>query len=71
MLLGEVERLITLLLVVPVSSATAERSFSALRRLKTFLRATISQHRLNHLAVLHVHKDKVDEWTSQAYNHYL
>ena len=37
----EVERLLQLLLVVPASSATAERSFSCLRRLKTYLRTTI------------------------------
>jgi len=39
----EVKRLLQLLLVVPVSSATAERSFSCLRRLKTYLRNTMSQ----------------------------
>ena len=31
-----------------------------LRRLKTFLRSTMSQERLNHVAVLHVHKDLTD-----------
>ena len=59
-LFGEVERLLRLLLVVPASSATAERSFSCLRRLKTYLRSTASQSRLNHMAVLHVHQEKVD-----------
>lgn len=59
-LLAEVERLFKFLVVVPASSATAERSFSTLRRLKTYLRATMAQERLNHLAVLHVHKSRVD-----------
>jgi len=59
-LLAEVERLFKFLVVVPASSATAERSFSTLRRLKTYLRATMAQKRLNHLAVLHVHKSRVD-----------
>jgi len=36
-----VENLVRLLLVNPASSATAERSFSALRRLKTYLRAVV------------------------------
>jgi hypothetical protein len=49
------------LLVVPASSATAERSFSTLRRLKNYLRATMAQERLNHVAVLHVHKTRVDD----------
>jgi len=46
-----VEALVRLLLVHPASSASAERSFSSLRRLKTYLRSTIGQARLNHVAV--------------------
>ena len=57
----QVEALIRLLLVNPASSATAERSFSSLRRLKTYLRSTCGQLRLNNLAICHVHKDLVDE----------
>ena len=34
-----------------------ERSFSALRRLKTYTRSTMVAERLNGLALLHVHKD--------------
>ena len=37
-----------------------ERSFSCLRRLKTWLRSTQSQKRLNHVVVCHVHKDELD-----------
>lgn len=59
-LFTEVETLVRLLLVVPVSSSEAERSFSALRRLKTWLRSTMSQNRQNHVAVCHVHQDKLD-----------
>lgn len=59
-LFDEVQRLMELLLVVPASSATAERSFSALRRLKTYLRATMAQERLNHVTLLHVHQNRVD-----------
>ena len=39
-LIDQVVLLIRLQLVIPTSTATAERSFSALRRLKTYLRAT-------------------------------
>jgi hypothetical protein len=60
LLFDEVERLFTFLLVVPASSATAERSFSALKRLKSYLRTTMSQERLNHVTVLHVHKERLD-----------
>ena len=40
-----------LLLVMPATNATSERSFSALRRIKTYLRTTMTQQRLNHLMV--------------------
>ena len=37
-LLGEVHKLLRLYLTLPVASATSERTFSSLRRLKTYLR---------------------------------
>lgn len=52
--------LVKLILVMPASNATSERSFSALRRVKSYLRSTMSQDRLNNLMVLHVHKEKTD-----------
>jgi hypothetical protein len=57
----EVNKLIRLLLTIPASSSTAERSFSALRRLKSYTRSTMSAARLNHLAILHIHKDLAAE----------
>ena len=39
----------------------SERSASALRRLKTYLRTTVSQERLNHFMILHVHKEMNDK----------
>jgi len=60
-LFEQVEALVRLLLVVPASSFEAERSFSALKRLKTWLRATMSQERLNSVVVCHVHREEVDE----------
>ncbi|XP_070406844.1 zinc finger MYM-type protein 1-like [Nothobranchius furzeri] len=58
-LFSQVETLVRLLIVVPVSSCEAERSFSALRRLKTWLRSTMTQLRLNSTAVCHVHRDRL------------
>jgi len=51
---------IKLLLTIPVTSATAERSFSVLRRIKTWDRASMSQEYLNSLSVLFVHKPDLD-----------
>ena len=45
-------------MTVPMSAATAERSFSALRRIKTDLRSTISQKRLCSLMLLSLHSDR-------------
>ena len=35
--------------------------FTAMRRIKTYLRATMSQERLNSIMILHVHKENTDE----------
>jgi hypothetical protein len=60
-ILGEIVKCIKLLQVVPITTATAERSFSALKRLKSYLRTTMGQKRLNHLIVLHAHREVLDE----------
>lgn len=60
-ILKEVETLVHLLLVIPSSTATGERSFSLLRRVKSYLRSTMTQQRLNHLCILHAYKDMVNE----------
>ena len=59
-LFTSVEQLIRLLLVCPASSCSAERSFSALRRLKTWLRNTMTQKRLNSVVVCNVHQEHID-----------
>ncbi|KYN16540.1 hypothetical protein ALC57_11201 [Trachymyrmex cornetzi] len=56
-LVSEYTKLIKILLTIPVTTCTAELSFSALRRLKTYLRSSILQVRLNSIAVLHEHSD--------------
>ena len=45
---------------MPAMNATSERSFSAMRRIKTYLRSTMSQERLNNVTLLHCHKDITD-----------
>lgn len=59
-LLTEVTTLLKLALVIPASTATAERSFSGLRRLKTYLRSTMTAKRLNHVMTLNVHRQRTD-----------
>ena len=49
-----------LILVMPATNALSERSFSALRRLKTWLRITTDHVRLNSCMTHHVHKNRTD-----------
>ena len=60
-LICQVCTLTSLILVMPATNAVSERSFSTLRRLKTYLRSTMSQVRLNNAMTLHIHKDLVDK----------
>lgn len=46
--------------VMKRGNAASERSFSALCRVKSYLRPIMSQERLNHLMLLYVHKDLTD-----------
>jgi len=48
------------ILSLPVTSCTAERSFSSLRRVKTWLRSTTGENRLNGLCTLSVHRKRVN-----------
>ena len=59
-LLDQVCKVAKLVLVMPATNATSERSFSALRRVKSYLRNSMSQQRLNNLMLLHVHKVLTD-----------
>jgi len=49
--------LLRIFATIPVTTATAKRSFRALRLLKTYLRATMHEDRLNGLALMAIHKD--------------
>src|SRR4029434_8273029 len=45
------------LLTIPISTASSERSFSTMRRLKTYLRSTMTDKRLTGLALMNIHTD--------------
>ncbi|XP_075499871.1 uncharacterized protein LOC142538436 [Primulina tabacum] len=50
-----------ILLIVSVTVASTERSFSKLKLIKTFLRSTMSQERLNELAMLSIEKEITEQ----------
>ena len=50
-----VHKLLRILCTLPITSAECERSFSTLRRLKTYLRATMTSERESGLALINIH----------------
>ncbi|XP_068160098.1 zinc finger MYM-type protein 1-like [Antennarius striatus] len=55
--MGQLYALVCLAVTIPVSTASDERSFSALKRLETYARNTTGQTRLSALASMSVEKD--------------
>ena len=45
---------------MPATNAVSERSFFALKRIKTCLRSMSSDKKINHLMLLHIHKEQLD-----------
>ncbi|KAF0704552.1 52 kDa repressor of the inhibitor of the protein kinase-like isoform X2, partial [Aphis craccivora] len=57
MIYPNISSLLHILASLPISVATAERSFSTLRRLKTWLRAKMGEERLTGMALLNIHRN--------------
>ena len=58
---SEVITVLKLILVNPSTNAVSERTFSAMRRIKTCLKSTMGQSHLNVAMILHVHKEHTGE----------
>lgn len=56
-----IKKLLQILATLPVSTATPERTFSTLKRLKTYLRNKMGDERLIGLALMSIHRDVVVE----------
>ncbi len=54
-----IRKLIQIIVTYPVTSCQAERSFSALRRLYTWTRATMTEERMKNLARMHIHPNQM------------
>ena len=52
--------MVHLLAVIPATSCSAERSLSALRRLKTYLRSTMGQQRVSNIALINIERAYVN-----------
>ena len=60
---SETVQLLMILITIPMSSSEAERCFSTLKRVKTFLRNSMCDDRLNSLAMLSIEKRFIREKT--------
>jgi len=54
---------VQIVLIVPIAYATAERSFSTILRVKTYLRSTMTDQRLNSLCLLAVEREMGSVWS--------
>lgn len=52
-----ITKLLQIMVRLPVTTCSSQRSFSTLRRVKTYLRSTMGTDRLNGLALLNIHRD--------------
>ena len=57
---SETVSLLEIIITTPMTTAESERCFSTLKRIKTFLRNTMAQDRLNALAMLSMVKNLIE-----------
>lgn len=62
--LPEVYRLAKLILTIPATTASVERTMSTLKRIKTYLRSTQGQQRLTDLSVISIEKSRLKKLKS-------
>ncbi|KAM4697848.1 zinc finger MYM-type protein 1-like [Rhinophrynus dorsalis] len=60
-LFPSVRQAILIALTLPVTTCTVERSFSTMRRVKTWLRSTMADDCLSGLCMMSIHRAKIDE----------
>lgn len=57
---SETSKLLKIVITIPMTTAEAERSFSTMKRIKTFLRNTMSEDRLSSLSMLSIEKELIN-----------
>lgn len=58
-------KLLQVAISIPISSATCERSFSSMRRIKNWIRTSMLQDRFSNLAVLNIERDIVNSLNNE------
>jgi len=59
--------LLSLSLTIPISSATYERSFSAMRKIKNWLRTHMNQDRFTNLSLIYIERDLSNKLSNEKY----
>ena len=54
-LIPAIFRILQIYSTIPITTATSERSFSTLKRIKTYLRNSMAEERLTGLALISIH----------------
>ena len=62
-------KLIQIYFTPSMTSAEAERTFSSMKRVKTYLRSTMCQSRLNSIMIMHHHKNLVSKIDQKSIAH--
>jgi hypothetical protein len=57
----QIHKLLKLYGTMPLSTASCERAFSVMRRVKSWVRANLGQNGLNNVMFAHIHKQLMDE----------
>ncbi|GBN15150.1 hypothetical protein AVEN_138866-1 [Araneus ventricosus] len=57
---SETYKLLLIIVTIPMTTAEAEKCFSTIKRVKTFLRSTMSEDRLSALAMLSIEKRMIN-----------
>lgn len=72
-IMPEVYKLYSLIMTIPSTSASVERSFSALKRIKTYVRNTMGEDRLSSLALMSIEKSILFslKQKEEFYNHVI
>ena len=60
-----VERLLRLVITLPVSTATAERAFSAMKLVKTWLQSKMGDDFLFHCTLVYIEKELAAKFSSE------
>ncbi len=58
---SQICKVVQLILVMPATNAASERSFSTMKRVKSYLRSTMGQERLNNLMIMNIYKTEAEK----------